>query len=172
MSKTLKMLTAAILLGSAPLAPVAFAQTTAPAQGGDTSSDPAAPQPAPAMPGAATPASPESGAAAPTGEGGSYLTGQEAGQLKATNYIGQPVFNAADESVGKVTDLVVDAERRIVAVVVGVGGFLGIGEKNVALPVDAVTANRDPENGTVKLVTTETAESLKAAPEFKEVATQ
>ncbi|MFP3803075.1 hypothetical protein SB764_43325, partial [Paraburkholderia sp. SIMBA_027] len=49
----------------------------------------------------------------------------------------------------------------------GVGGFLGIGAKDVAVPMDKVTMTRNAQDGTIRLTTTETAETLKAAPEFK-----
>jgi len=51
-------------------------------------------------------------------------------------------------------------------VIVGVGGFLGLGEKDVALPFDQLTIARDADN---KLVVTSSAtkESLEAAPEYK-----
>ncbi len=49
--------------------------------------------------------------------------------------------------------------------VVGVGGFLGIGEKNVAIDYDALSITAD-ENGNKKLVLDATADELAAAPEF------
>jgi hypothetical protein len=60
----------------------------------------------------------------------------------------------------------------IVATVIGVGGFLGIGQKNVAVPISNVTVAQNTQDGTVKLTTSETAETLKAAPEFKTLAMQ
>ncbi|WP_313057279.1 PRC-barrel domain-containing protein, partial [Agrobacterium cavarae] len=76
------------------------------------------------------------------------------------------VYTSADESIGNVTNLILEENGGIVAAVVGVGGFLGIGTKDVAVPMDKLTMTRDTNNGTVRLTTTETAESLKAAPEF------
>jgi hypothetical protein len=55
----------------------------------------------------------------------------------------------------------------LVAAVIGVGGFLGIAEKDVAVPMDKITVAQNPQDGSMKLTTTETADSLKAAPEFK-----
>lgn len=60
-----------------------------------------------------------------------------------------------------------EKEGGIAAAVVGVGGFLGIGEKNVAVPFEKITVADQPDSDEIKLTTTETAESLKAAPEFK-----
>jgi len=97
---------------------------------------------------------------------GSYLTEQSETQISANDYIGKPVYNSADESIGDVNDLILETEGGIVAAVIGVGGFLGIGEKDVAVPMDLITMSRDTETNDVRLTTTETAESLEAAPEF------
>lgn len=44
-----------------------------------------------------------------------------------------------DNKIGDVRDLIIDEDGRIIAAIIGVGGFLGIDEKNVAIPFDAVT---------------------------------
>lgn len=167
MKKTLStMAAAAVLMASTAIAP-AMAQTTEPAA-------PAAPtSPAPATPTA--PAAPADNAAAPAGEAstdsaaasGTYITEQSETQISANDYIGKPVHNAENNSIGDVNDLIMEEEGGIVAAVIGVGGFLGIGEKDVAVPMDKITMTRDAENNNeVRLTTTETAESLQAAPEF------
>ena len=56
--------------------------------------------------------------------------------LAADEVIGKEVVNAADEEVGEIADLVMDPDQKLVGVVLSVGGFLGIGEKWVAVPVD------------------------------------
>jgi uncharacterized protein YrrD len=98
---------------------------------------------------------------------GSYLTVQTPDQVSANTYIGQSVYNGSNESIGKVTDLIMQKQGGLVAAVVGVGGFLGIGQKNVAVPIGNVTVAQNTQDGTVKLTTSETVDSLKAAPEFK-----
>lgn len=151
----------AIFATASICAPAAFAQsaaqpsTTAPAA---TTTAPAAT--APAM----TPA-PSTTAAADT-KTGSYLTQQSPEQVSANTYIGQSVYNGGNESIGKVNDLIMEKQGGIVAAVVGVGGFLGIGEKNVAVPISNINIAQNTD-GTVKLTTSESADSLKAAPEFK-----
>lgn len=97
---------------------------------------------------------------------GAYLTQQSETQVSANDYIGKPIYNGEDKSIGDVNDLIMEQNGGIVAAVVGVGGFLGIGEKDVAVPMDKITTTRD-ENNNLKLMTTETADSLKSAPEFK-----
>ncbi|MGN7292147.1 PRC-barrel domain-containing protein [Rhizobium sp. SAFR-030] len=164
MKKTLStMAAAAVLMASTAIAP-AFAQTNnaAPAT--------------PAMPGAQTdtvtpPASgsmgSQSGAATMGAASGEYLTQQSETQMSANDYIGKAIYNGENNSIGDVNDIIIEQNGGIAAVVVGVGGFLGIGEKNVALPMSKVTMSRDTENQDVRLTTTETAEALKSAPEFQ-----
>ncbi|RYE85224.1 MAG: PRC-barrel domain containing protein [Hyphomicrobiales bacterium] len=93
----------------------------------------------------------------------------------ATEIIGKQVYAsaAADaEHIGDINNLVVNQDGSIQAVVIGVGGFLGIGEKNVAVPLDTVMVTEVPNSDDLKLTTTETADTLKAAPEFKTKAAQ
>ncbi len=166
----------AIFLGAA-IAPAAYAQDTT------------QPQTAPAMeapataPDAGTPAQPmddmnEAQTTTPPAAGetatdtaaatpDTYLTEQAPTQISANTYIGQSVYNSADESIGSISDLIMEKDGGITAAVIGVGGFLGIGEKAVAVPFNNITVNQAPDGGEVKLTTTETAETLQAAPEFK-----
>jgi sporulation protein YlmC with PRC-barrel domain len=125
--------------------------------------DPAAkPKPADS---AATAAPTASGATASASNSGGYLTEQAESQVSANDFIGKGVYNADNKSIGEVNDLIFEEKGGIVAAVIGVGGFLGIGEKDVAVPMDKITFSR--ENNDVKLMTTETAEALQAAPEFR-----
>lgn len=104
--------------------------------------------------------------------GGDYLTAQSPEQISANTYLGQAVYNSADESIGKISDLIMEKDGGITAAVVGVGGFLGIGEKWVAVPFEKISITQVPDSDDVKLTTSETAESLQAAPEFKTTAQQ
>lgn len=85
----------------------------------------------------------------------------------ASNIIGARVYNGdADnaENIGDVNDLLVSADGKIQSVIVGVGGFLGIGEKNVALNYgDLKWTDR---NGDRWLVTSATKDSLQSLPSF------
>ena len=77
---------------------------------------------------------------------GSYAAAQNAGEkpaaeadlVPASRILSQGVFTPKGERIGDVEDLVLDHTGRVKQVVVGVGGFLGIGEKLVAIPFDAV----------------------------------
>jgi len=83
----------------------------------------------------------------------------------ATAFIGRSVYSSADpesDNIGDVNDLIIDEDGSITAAVVGVGGFLGIGEKNVAVPFDELeVVERD---GEIRLIYAATREELDAAP--------
>lgn len=115
---------------------------------------------------ATAPAAPAATTAAPAASG-SYLTEQGADQISANTYIGQPVYNSADESIGEINDVIFTSDGSVEAAVIGVGGFLGIGEKNVAVPLDTINVAAVPDSTDIKLTTQETADTLKAAPEFR-----
>lgn len=116
---------------------------------------------------AQTPATPTEDTAQAPAAGGDYLTAQSDEQISANTYIGQSVYNSGDESIGKISDLIMAKSGGVDAAVIGVGGFLGIGEKWVAVPFEKIAITQVPDSDDVKLTTTETAESLQAAPEFK-----
>lgn len=167
MKKTLStMAAAAVLMASTAIAPV-FAQTANP------SANPSAPSPAapaapadPAVKPMESPATPPVAGDSAANASGGYLTEQAETQVSANDFIGKSVRNAENESIGDVNDLIFEENGGIVAAIIGVGGFLGIGEKDVALPIEKITVTRDAENNETTLTTTETAEALKAAPEF------
>jgi hypothetical protein len=93
---------------------------------------------------------------------------QDASELLASTLMGAPV-NLADEEIGSVSDLIISEDNTIRGVVVGVGGFLGIGEKRVALPMDRVTVQTG-EPGEVELATDMTREELEEKEAFKTAA--
>jgi len=66
-----------------------------------------------------------------------------AGTHLGSKIVGADVYSTAGEKLGDVNDLIIDGSGKITGVVVGVGGFLGVGEKNVALAWDAVTVGSD-----------------------------
>ena len=98
-------------------------------------------------------------------EGGKFIEEQSEDAVLASELIGLTVYNPADEALGDVNDIVWTADGGIEGVIVGVGGFLGIGEKSVAVAYSAVNISTD-ENGNKKLVLDATLDELTAAPEF------
>lgn len=95
-----------------------------------------------------------------------FVTVQPEGQWLASLFIGQSVTNDAGESVGSINDLLFDKTGRIHSVVIGVGGFLGIGEKNVAMSYSALSTTADNKGKRVVRLSV-SKEQLKAAPDFK-----
>src|SRR6266404_6177266 len=65
------------------------------------------------------------------------------GNWRASKMVGLNVYNDKNESVGSINDLLTDKSGSIKAVVIGVGGFLGVGEHLVAVPFDKETADAD-----------------------------
>lgn len=88
----------------------------------------------------------------------------EAQFLAEEEVIGKDVVNVMDEEVGTITDLVMDQEQKLVGVVLSVGGFLGIGDKWVAIPVDQIDFPTDEQPARLLVAVTE--EQLKNAPDF------
>ncbi len=83
--------------------------------------------------------------------------------LSANDFIGQTVYSHADEKVGKVDDLIL-SENGVQAVVLGVGGFLGMGTKDVAVMLSSIEITKD--GNAIKLVVDATKDQLKAAPTY------
>lgn len=180
MNKSFTTIAAAMLLGSTAIAPLAIAQDagTGVAPSGTMSPD------------ANNRATDTMGSTAQDTTGAAsgnatYLTEQAENHISVSDFMGQSIYTADDQSIGDINDLLVEQDGGIVAAVVGVGGFLGIGEKNVAIPFENITITRETDEadatGTtgavttteqvaeaeVRLSTTETAESLRNAPEFR-----
>jgi PRC-barrel domain len=65
---------------------------------------------------------------------GNFVTQLQPGQWMASKLIGTRVVGANNESIGDINDVVLDKSGTAQTVVIGVGGFLGIGEKSVAVP--------------------------------------
>ena len=85
----------------------------------------------------------------------------------ASKMIGTTVVSANNESVGDINDVIVDRQGRAVAVVIGVGGFLGIGEKSVAMKLDRLQMTEDPKGGGLQLTMDVKKDELANAPSFK-----
>jgi sporulation protein YlmC with PRC-barrel domain len=66
------------------------------------------------------------------------------GSWRASKLVGLSVYNDKNESVGSISDMLTDKNGKIVAVVIGVGGFLGVGEHLVAVPFEKVKFSSEP----------------------------
>ena len=108
----------------------------------------------------------QSGLTPPTVLSEGYVTGGE--DVLVTQLLGETVFASVDdaaEEIGTITDMVVTSGIGVSAVVIGVGGFLGVGEKDVAIDFAQLEwAAR--EDGSRRWVLATTADALLAAPAF------
>jgi len=97
-----------------------------------------------------------------------YLRSIPANGWQASNLIGAEVKTTKGEEVGSVNDLIIDEKGQVAAIVVGVGGFLGMGEKDVAIGWGDVTkSSKSGKSDKDELQINLTRESLMSAPEFK-----
>jgi sporulation protein YlmC with PRC-barrel domain len=62
-----------------------------------------------------------------------FVDGQQQSDWMTSVLIGRSVTNTQGETLGDINDIIIDEQGKVVAVVIGVGGFLGIGEKNVGV---------------------------------------
>ena len=85
--------------------------------------------------------------------------------MHGSELIGAEVKTTDDEDVGEVQDLIINERGQVVAIVIGVGGVLGMGEKNVAITWDKLM--RSGQSDDLALRIDGTREDLRAAPDFK-----
>lgn len=149
------------------------------------SETPPAAQPAPAAPPAAEPAAPaaepapvpsaESGAPADPAASDAVVTNdaefvpaQNDGDWFASTMIGETVTNAKNESVGDINDVIIGKDGKVIGAIIGVGGFLGIGEKNVAVKWESFEVTPQPDNEADQLMVklNVTKETLESAPAY------
>ncbi len=125
--------------------------------------------------------SPPAGSAAPAVRADTVAVQATAqGKWRASKLVGLNVYNNNNEKIGDINELITDSSGKIDLVVVGVGGFLGIGEHNVGLPFSQVkfvnepvrtsattttTAPRTTGTGTAATTTTTTASGPRDYPD-------
>ena len=86
--------------------------------------------------------------------------------MTVTHWYKQSVYDPADNKIGEIMDVLVDRDGKVTVLIVGVGGFLGLGEKDVAVPFNSVRATTK-DNNTYYLVMNSTKDALKSAKGFK-----
>jgi hypothetical protein len=100
-------------------------------------------------------------AASPSGQPMWYS--HQADETRASKLIGTKVVNTANETIGDINEIVLGKDGKVAAVIIGVGGFLGIGEREVAMNFDSIRMSRDSSNNLV-LTVNATKDALKGAP--------
>jgi sporulation protein YlmC with PRC-barrel domain len=100
------------------------------------------------------------------GPAAQIMTSIPSDSATVTHWYKQSVYDPSDSKIGEIMDVLIDKSGKITALIVGVGGFLGMGEKDVAVPFDAVkTTTKD--NNKWYLVMNSTKDALKSAKGFK-----
>jgi hypothetical protein len=90
---------------------------------------------------------------------------RKGGEIRASMLIGADVRNTANEDVGEINEVILDKDGKVAAVVLGVGGFLGMGERQVA--VEFKSFRLAEKDGTPTVTIDATKDALKSAPEWK-----
>lgn len=111
--------------------------------------------------------------------GAKFVTDQGTGEFRASKFSGLDIYGSENEKVGDVKEILFDGNGAIKTIVIGVGGFLGIGEKTVAVPFSEIewkldkpmtTASTKPSGmgaapgGGAPMTTGSTAPTATAAP--------
>jgi sporulation protein YlmC with PRC-barrel domain len=81
-----------------------------------------------------------------------------------TKYYKQSVYDPAKDKIGTVDDVIISENGQVTGLIIGVGGFLGAGEKDVGVPLNAVHA--EMKDGAWYLTIDTTKDALKSAPGF------
>jgi sporulation protein YlmC with PRC-barrel domain len=102
--------------------------------------------------------------AAPTASGPAKIFTTIPAGTTVTNFYKQNVYDPSDNKIGDIDDVLIDKAGNVSAMIVSVGGFLGMGEKDVAIPFSDVHASE--KNNTWYLVLNTTKDALKTAPGF------
>ena len=82
--------------------------------------------------------------------------------LRASRVVGATVYNDANAKIGTVDDLIIEGGDRLLFGVISVGGFLGVGERLVAVPYQAMEIRPDKV-----VLSGVTKADLEGAPEFR-----
>ncbi|MEI9899447.1 MAG: PRC-barrel domain-containing protein [Hyphomicrobium sp.] len=90
---------------------------------------------------------------------------QTAEEFRTSKLVGSKVYNNTGANIGSIEDIILKADGSMDEVVLSVGGFLGIGDKYVAVPFSDLKVTRD--GSSVKITTNGTKDSLKALADYK-----
>ncbi len=97
--------------------------------------------------------------------GAGLLTSIPSSSMTVTDWYKQDVYDPQNNKIGEIMDVLVGKNGQVDAAIVGVGGFLGAGEKDVAVNFNSIKETM--KNDKVYLTMDTTKDSLKKAPGFK-----
>ena len=144
------------------LAGSAFAQSDSQGAGQQANRDQASPRDSGNQPDSRNPGSGDAEASLDK----TFYTAVAPSDMLASRLIGLDVHNLKNEKVGTIEDLIMD-DNSLRGVVISVGGFLGIGDRRVAVAPGSLLLSRKEGSDDLNAVINTTREDLKNAPEFK-----
>lgn len=102
------------------------------------------------------------------------------GQWRASKLIGVNVYNSQNEKLGEINELIVERSGRVAGAIIGVGGFLGMGEHDIMVPLERLKFSNEAGKSTTgttssdnkqwypdRAVMDANKDQLKAMPQFK-----
>jgi sporulation protein YlmC with PRC-barrel domain len=99
--------------------------------------------------------------------GATSNTQQASSEYLASNLIDTDVYTAANENIGEIKDVVIGPDGKVASVVVSVGGFLGVGDRHVAMPYTSLKMVREGNNDEPKITVDASKDTLNKMPEYK-----
>ena len=96
---------------------------------------------------------------------GEVMTSVPSQSVTVTDWYKQSVYDPQNNKIGDIKDVLVDSEGKVNALIISVGGFLGAGEKDVAVKFDAV--KKTEKDNKVRLTMNANKDELKSAPGLK-----
>ena len=87
-------------------------------------------------------------------------------QMTTEDLTGARVYGANDEDIGEVNELLLDDSGKIKEAVLDIGGFLGLGEHQIAVTMDELKVMRSDDGGDIRVYVNATKEELEAQPEY------
>jgi sporulation protein YlmC with PRC-barrel domain len=98
----------------------------------------------------------------------SFVQKQGAKEWRSSKLVGTNVYGPGDEKIGDISEVLIDNSGSVHAVVIGVGGFLGVGEKDIAVPFKSLNIKRADNSDKIDRISVRyTKDQLKQAPGFK-----
>jgi hypothetical protein len=94
------------------------------------------------------------------------IQAKEPEMILVSNLWNASVYGPDEQRIGDINDIIIKSDGKIEGVIVGVGGFLGVGEKNVALRLDRFKVTPEAD-GRARITISTTKEELQQSPEFK-----
>lgn len=99
---------------------------------------------------------------------GNEATMVDAGTFTAEELTGKRVYDGTDEDIGEISNVVLTSSGTVDQVIIDVGGFLGIGEKSVALSTDELNFTREADSENVTVSVNMTKEELEQLPTYED----